>query len=77
MIVANSETAVVWESLEGLFSRLTWRSGGWNPIFGPKLGSKAPKLPKLISREPFVVESWLTHQNDHETYFTMGVIMTK
>ena len=77
-IFANSETATsALESLEGLFSGLTWFSG-WKMdktyILGQNLPSKPPNCPKFISRKPFVVESWLTLQNDHKDYFTMGVV---
>ena len=30
--------------------------------------------PKSISREPLVVESWLTTQNDHKAYFIIGFL---
>jgi hypothetical protein len=34
--------------------------------FSGKKGQKGPKSPNLISTEPFVVEAWLTTQNDQK-----------
>ena len=35
---------------------------------------KCRNCPKTISREPLIVESWLTPQNDHQNEFTIGVL---
>ena len=72
LIFASSKTAAVFKSLEGLFSGFTLSSGGENSFLGLKLVPKALNMP--ISREPFVVEKWLTPQNDGKTYFTVGVL---
>ena len=68
-IIENSKKPAVFEFLVFLFSGLTWWSG-W------KVGEtqKPYNYLKSISREPLVVESWLIHQNDRKTSFTMDVL---
>ena len=78
----SSDYSKLWDSsCFGIFRVSNYRidlvirlKGGRNPFWGPILGPKAPKFPKSISREPLVVESWLTPQNDRNTWFTIGVL---
>ena len=79
-VIANSKTAPDLESLESLFSGLTWWSGwkvgkthfwgqNWTPTPPPP-----PNCPKSTSCKPLVIQSWLTPQNDCKTWFNMGVL---
>ena len=49
--------------------------GGQNPFFILNLVQKPPKCPKSIFREPLIVESCFTRQNDcSKFWFTIGVL---
>ena len=75
-IIANCETAVVLELLEGLFSGLNWGSDQKvsEPIFSGRNWTQNPQIcPKSISLGLLIVESWLMPQNDCKNWFIIGV----
>ena len=75
-VIVNSKKAAAFESLEGLFSGLTWWSGwqmGETHFLGQSSAQKPQNWPKSMFCDPLVVESWLTPQNDYKTWFTMGL----
>ena len=76
-VIENSTTVAVLESLESLFSGLTWWSS-WKVSethFSSQNWAKKPQnCPNSISHEPLVVETWLNPQNDLKTWFTVNVL---
>ena len=65
------------ESLEGLFSGLTWWSGqklDKTHFLSENWTQKPQNCSKSISRELLVLRSWLTSQNNRKTWFAIGVL---